>query len=63
MGASDFIRKPNADIVKGRVDNVIKLKESTPMLAAVEHELTDFIPGRYFCIMQRDHEEQIRQCT
>lgn len=29
LGASDFIRKPyNADIVRGRIGNVIKLKES-----------------------------------
>lgn len=42
LGASDFIRKPyNADIIKGRVDNVIKLKESTLMLAAVEHDELD----------------------
>ncbi len=39
LGASDFIRKPySADIVKGRVGNVIKLKESTVALDAVEHD-------------------------
>lgn len=50
LGASDFIRKPyNADIVKGRVDNVIKLKESTLMLAAVEHdELTGLYTKQVF---------------
>ena len=50
LGASDFIRKPyNADIVKGRVDNVIKLKESTLMLAAVEHdELTGLYTRQVF---------------
>lgn len=50
LGASDFIRKPyNADIIKGRVDNVIKLKESTLMLAAVEHdELTGLYTRQVF---------------
>jgi len=50
LGASDFIRKPyNADIVRGRVDNVIKLKESTLMLAAVEHdELTGLYTKQAF---------------
>lgn len=50
LGASDFIRKPyNPDIIKGRVDNVIKLKESTLMLAAVEHdELTGLYTRQVF---------------
>ena len=39
LGASDFIRKPyNADIVRGRIGNLIKLKESASTLAAVEHD-------------------------
>ena len=50
LGASDFIRKPyNANIVRGRVDNVIKLKESTLTLAAVEHdELTGLYTEQAF---------------
>lgn len=50
LGASDFIRKPyNADIVRGRVDNVIKLKESALTLAAVEHdELTGLYTEQAF---------------
>lgn len=45
LGASDFIRKPyNADIVRGRVGNLIKLKESALTLAAVEH---DALTGLY----------------
>ncbi len=59
LGSFDFIRKPyNADIVKGRVDNVIKLKESTLMLAAVEHdELTGLYTRQVFLHYAKgDHE-------
>lgn len=39
LGATDFIKKPyNADIVRSRVSNVIRLKESTLTLEAVEHD-------------------------
>lgn len=50
LGASDFIRKPyNADIVRGRIGNVIKLKESALTLAAVEHdELTGLYTKQAF---------------
>lgn len=50
LGASDFIRKPyNADIVRGRIGNVIKLKESALTLAAVEHdELTGLYTEQAF---------------
>ena len=50
LGASDFIRKPyNADIVRGRVGNVIRLKESALTLAAVEHdELTGLYTEQAF---------------
>ena len=50
LGATDFIRKPyNADIVRGRVGNVIRLKESALTLAAVEHdELTGLYTEQAF---------------
>ena len=50
LGASDFIRKPyNANIVRGRTSNVIKLKESALTLAAVEHdELTGLYTEQAF---------------
>jgi len=50
LGATDFIRKPyNADIVRGRVGNVIRLKESTLTLEAVEHdELTGLYTEQAF---------------
>ena len=50
LGATDFIRKPyNADIVRGRVGNVIRLKESAMTLAAVEHdELTGLYTEQAF---------------
>ena len=50
LGASDFIHKPyNADIVRGRVSNVIKLRESAITLAAVEHdELTGLYTEQAF---------------
>ena len=50
LGASDFIKKPyNADIVRGRVGNVIRLKESALTLAAVEHdELTGLYTEQAF---------------
>ena len=39
LGAADFITKPyNADIVRGRMNNIIRLKESSMTLAAVEHD-------------------------
>ena len=39
LGAYDFIRKPyNADLIKGRISNVIRLKDSATTLAAVEHD-------------------------
>ncbi len=45
LGAADFIRKPyNADIVRGRVGNLIKLKESALTLDVVEH---DVLTGLY----------------
>ena len=50
LGASDFIRKPyNADIIRGRIGNIIKLKESALTLAAVEHdELTGLYTEQAF---------------
>ena len=50
MGASDFIRKPySVDIVRGRIGNIIKLKESTVALAAVERdELTGLYTEQAF---------------
>lgn len=50
LGASDFITKPyNSDIVKGRINNVIRLKESALTLAALEHdELTGLYTEQAF---------------
>lgn len=39
LGAADFITKPyNSDIIRGRINNIIRLKESSMTLAAVEHD-------------------------
>lgn len=50
LGATDFIKKPyNADIVRGRISNVIRLKESALTLEAVEHdELTGLYTEQAF---------------
>ena len=50
LGAVDFITKPyNATIVKGRINSVIKLKESAMTLAAVERdELTGLYTKQAF---------------
>lgn len=50
LGAADFIRKPySVDIVRGRIGNVIKLRESTVALAAVERdELTGLYTEQAF---------------
>ena len=45
LGAVDYITKPyNADIIRRRIHNVIRLKESSLTLAAVEH---DALTGLY----------------
>lgn len=45
LGAVDYITKPyNADIIRRRIRNVIRLKESSLTLAAVEH---DTLTGLY----------------
>ena len=50
MGASDFITKPyNSDIIRKRIRNVIRLKESSLTLEAVEQdELTGFYTEQAF---------------
>lgn len=50
MGAADFITKPyNSDIVRKRIRNVIRLKESSLTLEAVEHdELTGLYTEQAF---------------
>lgn len=50
MGASDFITKPyNSDIIRKRIRNVIRLKESSLTLAAVERdELTGLYTEQAF---------------
>lgn len=50
LGAVDFIKKPyNADIVKARIRSVIRLRESTVTLAAVEYdELTGLYTRQAF---------------
>lgn len=50
LGASDFIAKPyNSRVVIGRINSVIKLKESAQTLIAVEHdELTGLYTRQAF---------------
>lgn len=50
LGAADFIAKPyNARVVLGRINSVIKLKESAQTLTAVEHdELTGLYTKQAF---------------
>ena len=50
LGAADFITKPyNSDIIRGRINNIIRLKESSMTLAAVEHdELTGLYTEQAF---------------
>lgn len=51
LGAADYIRKPyNAELIKKRIRNVIRLKESSLTLKAVElDELTGVYTEQAFC--------------
>ena len=64
LGAVDFITKPyNGKIVKGRLNNVIKLRESAAVLSAIEYdELTGLYTRQAFLhhakILMRFHQNE-----
>ena len=61
LGANDFIRKPyNVDIIKNRLSNIIKLRETSSLLIEVEiNQETGFYTYEFFMRYVKSHLDSV----